>query len=149
MENMDGIKISDQNLYGNEGVENTKNKVWSVFSSQGVHLDGGQNRLTGDSFINSYEVDFFPHDDGTRIHVKYGLSTLGIFLAIILLILGVVLGLILLIYWYIKMDEMKSSLSHAFPGFVPPQAPGTPDFNQQSGSEGQSDSDKIPPPPTN
>jgi len=144
---MEGIKITDQDLYGGKGIQEAKNKVWSVFSSEGVQLQETQNRLKGESTLNSFEIDFFPQNDGTRIQVKYGLTTLGIILTIILLALGVVVGAILLLIWYMKMDDIKSSLSDAFPGFVPPEQTPAPGFNPQDSSLERDDSDKTPPPP--
>ncbi len=144
---MEGIKITDQDLYEGEGVNKAKNKIWSVFSSEGVQLKEMQNRLKGESTLNSFEIDFFPQNGGTRIQVKYGLTTLGVIFTIILLALGVVVGAILLLIWYMKMDDIKSSLSDAFPGFVPPERTPATGFNQQVRDEGQDDSDKTPPPP--
>lgn len=144
---MEGIKITDQDLYGNEGVQEVKNRIWSVFSSEGVHLEDIQNKLRGETTLNSYEIDLFPQDEGTRIRVKYGLTSLGLILTIVLLIPGVVFGAILLLFWYVKMDEIKSSLSNAFPGYVPPQRPPARGYNQQPRGEDQKDSGKTPPPP--
>jgi len=144
---MEGIKITDQDLYGGEDVQKAKNKVWSVFSTEGIQLQEMQNRLKGESTLNSYEIDFFPQNDGTRIRVKYGLTTLGIILAVILLALGVVIGAILLLIWYMNMDDIKSSLSNAFPSFVPPEKTPTAVINNHNRAREQDDPDKMPPPP--
>ncbi|MFW6141515.1 MAG: hypothetical protein ACOC53_03025 [Candidatus Saliniplasma sp.] len=152
---MEGIKLTDQNLFTREDVETAKRKVHSIVYSEGdVNLNGYQNTLEGHSTLNSYEVEFFPQRDGTGIRVKYGLTTIGLILGIILLVPGVIFGVIILLLWYLKMDEVKSSLGRAFPMYVPPQ--GFSDYSQIQGKTGQynqsphetdeGDSD-IPPPP--
>jgi len=144
---MEGIKITDQELYGDEEVQKAKNKVWSIFSTEGIQLQEMQNRLKGESTLNSYEIDFFSQNDRTRIRVKYGLTTVGVILTVILLALGVVVGAILLLIWYMKMDDIKSSLTNAFPGFLPPEKTPTPTLNPPNSPMEQDDSDKTPPPP--
>lgn len=75
---MEGIKISDQTLFTEEGVEEAKNKLRSIVYSEGggVNLNGYQNTLEGSSTLNSYEIDLYPQENGTSIRVKYGLTTL-------------------------------------------------------------------------
>lgn len=52
--NMDGIKLTDQNLFAEEDIETVKNKIHSIFYSKGdVNLQGYQNSLEGSSTLNS------------------------------------------------------------------------------------------------
>ncbi|MFO7791687.1 MAG: hypothetical protein R6W73_01720 [Candidatus Saliniplasma sp.] len=151
---MEGIKISDQNLFAEEDIESAKAKIRSIVHAEGgVQLKGVQNSLEGNSTLNSYEIDFYPQEKGTSIRVKYGLTTLGLILGVILLFVGVVVGAIILILWYIKMDEVKSAMDKAFPEYVPPaprgqysQYKGPSKGPQQSYGNSNEDSD-IPPPP--
>lgn len=135
---MEGIKVTDQTLYTDDEVQESKNKIWSIFSSEGVDLQESRNRLKGESTLNSYEIDFLTQGEGTRIQVKYGFTVLGVILTVILLAAGVVFGALMVLIWYMKMDEIKSSLSSAFSAYVPPnQVPGP----------GQKQRKETPPPP--
>ena len=152
---MDGIKLSDQNLFTNDDVETAKNKIRSiVYSESSTNLTSYQNILEGKSTLNSYEFEFYPQRNGTSIQAKYGLTTLGLILGIILLIPGVIFGAIIFILWYLKMDEVKSALGRAFPQYVPPQyaypqsqtPPPQEPANEESTHSTQGDP-KTPPPP--
>ncbi|MFP3872331.1 MAG: hypothetical protein ACOC55_05940 [Candidatus Natronoplasma sp.] len=164
---MEGIELTDQNLFSEDSIHEAKNKVRSILHAEGdVTLQDRQNRLEGSTTLNSYEIDFYPQDEGTRIHVKYGLSTVGLVLGLIFLIIGVVIGAIILLLWYMKMDSVKDALNRAFPGYnVPPQQgyaqqpqqqppPPTqqsqqPPQPQQPEQSSERDSETTPPPPQN
>ncbi len=151
---MDGIKLSDQNLFTNDDVETAKSKIQSiVYSESSINLSGYQNILEGKSTLNSYEFEFYPQRNGTSIQAKYGLTTLGLILGIILLMPGVIFGAIIFILWYLKMDEVKSALGRAFPQYFPPQygyqqgqaQPPQEPSGQESHHSTQGDSDTPPP----
>ncbi len=129
---MDGIEITDQNLFTDEDVETAKSKIQSVFNAEAnILLRGYQNRLEGDGFLNSYEVEFYPQEDGTWIRVKHGATILGLILGVIFLLLGVIIGLIIILLWYIKMDRVKGALNRAFPQYHVPPAQGFTAQTQQ------------------
>ncbi len=139
---MEGIKITDQNLFAEEDIDTLKNKIHSVFYSEGdVNLEERQNTLEGSSTLNSYEVDFYPQGEGTRIQVKYGLTTLGLILGILFLFLGVIIGAIILLFWYMKMDGVKSALDKAFPHY---NVPSQQSYAQQPQQQSQPQPDEPP-----
>ncbi|MFP4050996.1 MAG: hypothetical protein ACLFVB_04575 [Thermoplasmata archaeon] len=140
---MEGLKITGKTLFSDEDPESIKRETASILSSEGNEVMGWERTITGESTLNTYEINLFPGDKGTRIEVNYGMSTLGLILTLIFLVLGGIIGVIILILWYLKMDEIKSSLKHAFPGYMPP-----PQQQQQGYGQGPQNQYNNPPPPS-
>ncbi|MFW5928431.1 MAG: hypothetical protein ACOCSL_04425 [Thermoplasmatota archaeon] len=140
---MEGLKITGKTLFSDEDPESIKREIASILSSEGNEVMGWERTITGESTLNTYEINLFPGDKGTRIEVNYGMSTLGLILTLIFLVLGGIIGVIILLLWYLKMDEIKSSLKHAFPGYMPP-----PQQQQQGYGQGPQNQYSNPPPPS-
>ncbi len=158
---MDGIRITDQSLFTEENLETAKGKIQSIFHTKAdvtLTSTGYQNTLEGENILNSYEVNFYPQEKGTSIEINYGVSTVGLILGVIFLILGVIIGLIILLIWFIKMDDVKSALKNAFPQYhVPPAQPQyqhqaystqTPPPQTEDNTQSEEDKDTPPPPPS-
>lgn len=137
---MEGLRITGQTLFSDQDNETIKHKIASILSANGSEVMAWERTITGESTLNTYEVNLFPGDKGSRIEVNYGMSTLGIILTLIFLVLGGIIGIIILVLWYMKMDDIKSELKHAYPGYMPPQ-------QQKAYSEGQATQYNNPPPP--
>jgi len=135
---MEGLRITGQTLFSDQNIENIKREIASILSSENAEVMAWERTVTGESTLNTYEINLFPQQDGTRIEVNYGISTLGLVLTLIGLVIGGIIGVILLVLWYMKMDDIKSSLKHAFPGYMPPQ-------QQQGYSQGQQGQYNSPP----
>ncbi len=117
---MEGIRITGQTLYTEDRPEDILPQVHSILVSKNLDVQGFPNSVTGESFLNSVEVKVQPYQNGTTITVDYGLTTIGVILAVIGLIALLILGVVILALWYIKMDELKSTFRHSFPAFMPP-----------------------------
>lgn len=139
---MEGLRITGQTLFSDEDPESIKREIASILSSEGNEVMAWERIVTGESTLNTYEVNLFPGEKGTRVEVNFGMSTLGVILTLIFLVLGGIIGVILLIIWYLKMDDIKSSLKHAFPGYMPP-----PQQQQQYGPRQPNQYSNPPPPP--
>lgn len=139
---MEGLRISGQTLFSDQNIETIKREIASTLSAKGAEAMAWERTITGESTLNTYEINLFPGDKGTRIEVNYGMSTLGLILTLIFLVLGGIIGVIILLLWYLKMDDIKSSLKHAFPGYMPP-----PQQQQQQYGTGPSNEYANPPPP--
>ncbi len=121
---MDGIRITGQNLYAEERVRDVQEQARSILSSKGLDVEsqyGQYGMLKGESFLNCVEVNLKDRGEGTSIEIDYGMTTLGVILTLVGLIIGVVIGALLVILWYLKTDELKSSFGRAYPGYGPPQ----------------------------
>lgn len=118
---MDGLRIGGQHLYSEGGVQQAKSTVQSILYTEDMDVqflpNGG---IEGKSTLNSIEVNFFPHQNGTRVEVDHGISTVGVILGVILLMAFVLGGIIVLLFWYMKYDDLKDALKRAFPGYMPP-----------------------------
>ncbi|MFW5904534.1 MAG: hypothetical protein ACOCTK_03600 [Candidatus Saliniplasma sp.] len=140
---MEGLRITGQTLFSDQDIETIKREIASTLSSEGNETVAWERTITGESTLNTYEINLFPGEKGTRIEVNYGMSTLGLILTLVFLVLGGIIGVIILILWYFKMDEIKSSLKHAFPGFMPP-----PQQQQRGYGQGPQNQYSNPPPPS-
>ncbi len=139
---MEGLRITGQTLFSDQDIETIKREIASTLSSEGAEAVAWERTITGESTLNTYEINLFPGDKGSRIEVNYGMSTLGVILTLIFLVLGGIIGVIILLLWYLKMDDIKSSLKHAFPGYMPP-----PQQQQQQYGAGPANEYNNPPPP--
>ena len=139
---MEGLRITGQSLFSDQDIETIKREIASTLSAEGTEVMAWERTITGESTLNTYEINLFPGDKGTRIEVNYGMSTLGLMLTVIFLVLGGIIGVIILLLWYLKMDDIKSSLKHAFPGYMPP-----PQQQQQQYGTGSANEYANPPPP--
>ena len=139
---MEGLRITGQTLFSDQDIETIKREIASTLSAEGTEVMAWERTITGESTLNTYEINLFPGDKGTRIEVNYGMSTLGLMLTVIFLVLGGIIGVIILLLWYLKMDDIKSSLKHAFPGYMPP-----PQQQQQQYGTGSTNEYANPPPP--
>ena len=137
---MEGLRITGQTLFSDQDIETIKREIASTLSAEGAEAVAWERTITGESTLNTYEINLFPGDKGTRIEVNYGMSMLGVILTLIFLVLGAIIGIIILLLWYLKMDEIKSSLKHAFPGYMPPP-------QQQQYGPGPANEYSNPPPP--
>jgi len=118
---MDGLRIGGQHLYSEGDMAQTKNTVQSILYGEDMDVEYLPNGgMEGKSTLNSIEVNFFQHQDGTRVEIDHGISTVGVILGVILLVAFVLGGIIVLLFWYMKYDDLKDDLKRAFPGYMPP-----------------------------
>ncbi len=117
---MEGIRISGQTLFSDQDIDRIKHEIASILSANDAEVMAWERTITGESTLNTYEIHISPGKKGNRIDVNFGMSTLGIILTLIFLVFGAIIGIIILIIWYLKMDDIKSTLRQAFPGYMPP-----------------------------
>ncbi|MGM0509534.1 MAG: hypothetical protein ACQESD_00195, partial [Thermoplasmatota archaeon] len=118
---MDGLRIGGQHLYNQGDMAQTKNTVQSILHGEDMDVEYLPNGgMEGKSTLNSIEVNFIQHQGGTRVEVDHGITTVGVILGVILLMAFVLGGIIVLLFWYMKYDDLKDALKRAFPGYIPP-----------------------------
>ncbi len=118
---MDGIRTGGQQLFSEENAQRVQEITHSVFVSEGLEIEQyGQGIISAKSFLNSVEAKIYPYQNGTRIELDHGISTIGLILGLVLLLLFVVGGIVILIIWYLKYDALKNELKRVFPAYLPP-----------------------------
>jgi len=145
---MEGIRITGQDLFSEENIETTKNKVQSLLVSKGMNIKGSfkankvknnqtsksnpsnsydmhaQNTIQASSRLNSIEVRFRSFQGGTKIEVNHGITKLGLILGIVGFFMSFLssflfaLGLIVFLIWFLKYNETKDDLNRAFPAYL-------------------------------
>ena len=142
---MDGIRITAQNLFSEESIASSKDRVRSLIVSKGLDLEsradgyqaqpipGGQPQsvIRASSTLNSMEVRFQSYQNGTKIEVDHGITTIGLILGLLGLIIFL-LGAIVFLIWFLKYNETKDDLHRMFPGYLPP-----PQQQQYGGQQSQ------------
>lgn len=118
---MDGIRTGGQQLFSDDDPRRVQEITHSVLVSEGLEIEQyGQGFISAKSFLNSIDARISQYQNGTRIEVDHGISTIGLILILAGLVLGGVLGIVLLVIWYLKYDALKSELKRVFPAYLPP-----------------------------
>ncbi len=118
---MDGIRTGGQQLFSEDNAQRVQEITHSIFVSDGMEIEQYlQGIISAKSFLNSVEAKIYPYQNGTRIEIDHGISTIGLIIIIIGLALGGVIGIVLLVIWYLKYDSIKSELKRVFPAYLPP-----------------------------